>query len=85
MKKLLALIAAGMLLSSATYARAQDYILMERGGYLSVFQETDLINPSEITDVAVSLLPISDQNRLEKGFRVEGEEALLHILEDLGS
>ncbi len=85
MKKLLAVIAASLLLSCGSYARAQDYILLEREGYISVFEESDLLNPWKKTNIAVSLLPVSDQNRLKEGFSVEGEEALLRILEDLGS
>jgi hypothetical protein len=73
------------MLSTSAFAAEQIYILMERDGLLNVFEVTDLNNPAIMTNIAISLLPVSDQKQLKEGIRVEGDDALRCILEDLGS
>ena len=65
----------------------QYYIIGIQDGYVAIFykNEVNCNNLKEITDTAVSILPIEEQQKLLKGIEVNGEENLVKILEDYGS
>lgn len=65
----------------------QHYTVGERGGYVAVFYKKEINgdNLKEITNMPVSALPVEEQERLEKGIDVSGENELHKILEDYGS
>lgn len=60
------------------------YILKESNGYVAVFSS----NPQkvlQVTDIQVSGLRAADQALLENGIAAIDRQALLELLEDLGS
>lgn len=85
MKKILALVSVLLLLSTGALAASDSYVLLEIDGLVGVFLESDTDNPKYVTDIVVLSLPSGDREMLSGGIRVDGEEALREILEDLGS
>ena len=60
------------------------YILKESGGYVAVFSSNDS-RTVLVTDVPVSSLRQADQTLLRTGIAAADREAVLALLEDLGS
>lgn len=85
LKKFLALVSVLLLLSTGALAASDSYVLLEIDGLVGVFLESDTDNPKYVTDIVVLSLPSGDREMLSEGIRVDGEEALREILEDLGS
>lgn len=85
MKKFLALVSALILLSTGALAASDSYVLLEREGLVGVFMESDTENPKYMTDIVVLSLPTEDREMLSEGIKINGEDALYEILEDLGS
>ena len=85
LKKFLALVSALILLSTGALAASDSYVLLEREGLVGVFMESDTENPKYMTDIVVLSLPTEDREMLSEGIKINDEEALYEILEDLGS
>ena len=60
------------------------YILKESGGYVAVFSSNDS-RTVLVTDIPVSSLRQADQTLLRTGIAAADREAVLALLEDLGS
>ena len=60
-----------------------SFVLLDKGGLISVYEEPDLSSPVIETNISVRLLPDADQKSLKTGICVESKEALHNILEDL--
>ena len=54
-------------------------------GSVAVFDRGDPAAPISVTDIELSSLRATDRALIERGMPVESEEALLSLLEDLGS
>ena len=65
----------------------QYYILSEQNGYIAVFYKFPVngTNLKEITSTHINALPPEEKARIATGIEVEGENALMKILEDYGS
>lgn len=61
------------------------YLVKNQDGKLAVFNSVNMDEPIKTTDIHVSSLRKYDQDLLEKGITVYGDEALSMILEDFGS
>jgi hypothetical protein len=61
------------------------FIVREQGGTVCVFREGFDVQPAIVTEISVEDLPAADRALLEAGMEVAGREALLRLLEDLGS
>ncbi|MBO6010286.1 MAG: hypothetical protein J6P71_00625 [Oscillospiraceae bacterium] len=60
-------------------------VVRERGGAVCVFLAGYDAQPAIVTEISVEALPAADRELLAAGMTVEGREALLRLLEDLGS
>ena len=69
---------------SRSAPRARFY-LGGREGYVAVFQGKRDRVPLSLTGIELQSLRLADRAMLEKGIPVSDEEALLQLLEDLGS
>ncbi len=85
MKKLIVSVLFCLMLCAPAFAAEIRYVLFDRGGYVCVFEESDLEKPAMKTDIYVDLLPQDDQHRLREGIEIESRAALRAILEDFGS
>jgi len=85
MRKIFAAVLTCLLLTAPVQAAGMRYILLDSGGFISVFEDSDLTKAAIETKICVRSLPQADQDQLKEGIIVEGDEALLNILEDLGS
>ena len=65
-------------------AQARPYIISSYGGYLAVFYGDEPLM-MELTGRSILSLPIEEQQRLEEGIEVFGNEELLRALEDFSS
>ncbi len=65
---------------------ANIYLLEDLGGKLLVTQIIDeqKIEPSQVYDIYVNLLPEVDAMRIKNGWYIEGDITLARLLEDLG-
>ena len=61
------------------------FIVREHGGTVCVFREGFDVQPAIVTEISVGDLPAADRALLEAGMEISGREALLRLLEDLGS
>ncbi len=61
------------------------FVVRERSGRVCVFREGFETQPAIVTEISVEGLPAADRALLTQGMEVEGREALLRLLEDLGS
>ena len=61
------------------------FIVRESGGKVCVFREGFQAQPAIVTEISVGDLPAADRALLEAGMEIAGREALLRLLEDLGS
>ena len=66
---------------------AQYYIVKAKDGFIAVFYDESIDGSKlkEITDTPVTSLPETERVRLNSGIRVQGEAALMRLLEDLSS
>ena len=64
---------------------ALRFFVSERGGKVCVFREDCRTQPAIVTEISVEGLPEADRALLAEGMQIEGREALLRLLEDLGS
>ena len=64
---------------------AFTFVVRERGGRVCVFLEGFDTQPDIVTEISVEGLPAADRELLAAGMTVEGREAILRLLEDLGS
>lgn len=61
------------------------FVVRERSGRVCVFREGFETQPAIVTEISVEGLPAADRALLRQGLEVAGREALLRLLEDLGS
>lgn len=61
------------------------YLVKSQDGKLAVFNPINTDSPIKTTEIYVESLRRYDQNLLEEGITVYGDEALSMILEDFGS
>lgn len=74
--------------ASAPAEEPQDglrFIVREHGGRVCVFREGFRTQPAIVTEISVEDLPAADRALLTQGMEIAGREALLRLLEDLGS
>ena len=73
--------AASLSQSSSQETRQVRYLMKNYGGRLAVF-EAQQQSPLLVFDVYVNTLPEYDQQLLQEGISVEGEQQLTRIIED---
>lgn len=61
------------------------FILKDHGGYVAIFVENGPELPVTVTDIQVSTLRELDRELLAAGMKVQGQEELVMLLEDIGS
>jgi hypothetical protein len=61
------------------------YLLAASSGQVAVYDRLDRRRALEVTDIALDSLREHDRQLIEKGLPVDGREALMELLEDLGS
>lgn len=68
-------------------AEGQDaeYFLRPSGGYVGIYTGSRARTPLSVTGIELSALRGADRALIEKGIPVASHEALLYLLEDLGS
>lgn len=87
---ILVVTAVVMALRTAALFRARpvtesgDYLVAEEAGCVAVYDLLDRRRPLEVTDIALDSLRDRDRELIRQGLPVEGREALLELLEDLG-
>ncbi len=69
-------------ISESFDAEAMTYFVKSHKGYIAIFLESNQNEPLEVTDINVTSLRLVDQETLEKGVTVVGEENLVLFLED---
>lgn len=62
-----------------------QFIVREYDGNVCVFHRGYSGVPAIVTDISVDGLPGADRELLARGIEIDGREALLRLLEDLGS
>ena len=62
-------------------AVALTFLLGVHDGYIALWKEGSP-EPAEVFPYKASLLPEADQERLEKGIRIESKKDLLELMED---
>ena len=65
--------------------QSAPYTLRTRGGFVAVFEGENTRTPALVTRIEASLLRRADRAMLEKGIPAADREAMLQLLEDLGS
>ena len=70
---------------AGSYENSPAYTLREYGGRVCVYSRENPAQPCFITDIIVSSLRDGDAQAVRHGIEVESAQALLMILEDLGS
>ncbi len=63
------------------------FILKEKDGLVAVYYQTPVngINLKEVTPILVENLRMQDKERLKAGIKIESQQDLAQVLEDLGS
>lgn len=64
---------------------AEGYVLAASDGRVAVFTAGDRRNPVAVTDIELNTLRAADRALLDAGLAVPDSDALLRLLEDLGS
>lgn len=66
---------------------SNQYVLGVYNGFVTIFSNNEEGYPEikEITETPISSLPLEEQNKLEKGIEIYGEEELIRMLEDYTS
>jgi hypothetical protein len=73
----------GMLQASA--AEDMPYLVREYEGYVGVFYPADSAMPTNVTDIPVSSLPLTDRLALVSGIGAADYSQVVQMLEDFGS
>jgi hypothetical protein len=73
----------GMLQASA--AEDMPYLVREYQGYVGVFYPADSATPTNVTDIPVSGLPLTDRLALVSGIGAANYGQVIQLLEDFGS
>ena len=60
-------------------------VLGSYGGSVAVFDENDLKTPLQVTEIELASLRAADRALVERGITLDSREALMALLEDLGS
>ena len=67
--------------------KLQHYLVTAQNGYIAVFYDEGIDGQKlkELTDTPISALPEPERERLSSGILIQGEDALIRLLEDLSS
>ena len=60
-------------------------VLAGYGGSVAVFDDGDRKTPLQVMDIELDTLRAADRALVERGIKIESREALMALLEDLGS
>lgn len=77
--------AALTLTGFARRGAAEGYVLAAADGRVAVFTARDRRTPVAVTDIELATLRAADRALLDAGLSVPDSDALLRLLEDLGS
>jgi hypothetical protein len=74
-------------LGTMTASAAEDmpYMVREYDGYVGVFYPASSDTPTNLTDIPVSRLPLSDRIALAAGIGAQDYGQVIRLLEDFGS
>lgn len=81
----LAAVLGGIGALDAAAAEEDAYLLREYDGYIGVYYPAEAEEPTTVTDIRVSDLPLADRLALSGGVGAEDYSAVIRLLEDYGA